>query len=66
MADWALPRRDEGFYRAFCSLYRQPGGPPARWVRGLDRELARLKGGPVSPLQSIRESLDALGVSPAE
>ena len=66
MADWALPRRDEGFYRAFCSLYRQPGGSPARWKRGLDRELMRLEVEQVAPLQSIRESLDALGVSRSE
>ncbi len=25
MAKWQLPRRSEGFYRAFCSLYRHPG-----------------------------------------
>lgn len=62
VAQWELPRRDEGFYRSFCALYRQPGGPPDRWMRGLDRELARLDDGRVGPLQSIRESLETLGV----
>ena len=34
-APWQLPRRGEGFYRSFCALYRQPYGPPDRWMRGL-------------------------------
>jgi uncharacterized protein len=42
-SDWRLPRRDEGFYRAFCALYRQGGGPPDRWLRGLLAELTRLE-----------------------
>jgi uncharacterized protein YbcC (UPF0753/DUF2309 family) len=65
LAPWQLPRRDDGFYRAFAALYGQPGGPPDHWLRGLAAELARLEDGCVSPLQSIRESLDVLGV-PAE
>src|SRR5262249_47767855 len=64
-AHWRLPRRDEGFYRAFRALYGQPGGPPDRWLRGLAAELGRLEDGQDGPLQSIQESLDVLGV-PAE
>jgi uncharacterized protein YbcC (UPF0753/DUF2309 family) len=66
LAHWQLPRRDEGFYRAFCSLYRQPFGPPDRWLRDLASELGRLEDGQVSPLESARESLGALGVGEAE
>jgi uncharacterized protein YbcC (UPF0753/DUF2309 family) len=66
LAHWQLPRRDEGFYRAFCALYRPPGGPPDRWLRGLAAELARLEDGHVGPLESIRASLDALGVAEDE
>jgi uncharacterized protein YbcC (UPF0753/DUF2309 family) len=66
LAHWRLPRRDEGFYRAFGALYRQPGGPPGRWRRGLAAELARLDDNHVSPLESIRESLDILGVPAVE
>jgi uncharacterized protein YbcC (UPF0753/DUF2309 family) len=66
LAHWQLPRRDEGFYRAFCALYRQPLGPPDRWLRGLASELGRLEDEHVSPLESIRESLDVLGVDKAE
>jgi uncharacterized protein YbcC (UPF0753/DUF2309 family) len=62
LAAWQLPRRDEGFLRAFCALYRRPGGPPARWRAGLAAELARLEDHEVGPLASIRESLDDLGV----
>jgi uncharacterized protein YbcC (UPF0753/DUF2309 family) len=66
LAHWQLPRRDEGFYRAFCALYRRPGGPPARWLRGLAAELAHLEDGHIGPLESIRESLEILGVPEAE
>jgi uncharacterized protein YbcC (UPF0753/DUF2309 family) len=66
LARWQLPRRDEGFYRAFCALYRQPLGPADRWRRGLAAELGRLEDGHVGPLESVRESLDLLGVDKAE
>jgi uncharacterized protein len=62
LATWPLPRRDEGFLRAFCALHRRPGGPPTRWRDGLAAELARLEDQDVRPLASIRESLDELGV----
>ncbi|HEY5311851.1 MAG TPA: putative inorganic carbon transporter subunit DabA, partial [Pirellulales bacterium] len=65
-ARWQLPRRDEGFYRSFCRLYRRGGGPPDRWLRGLQRELARLDDQNIGPLESIGESLDLLGVAAAE
>ena len=66
MANWQLPRRNEGFYRAFCALYRRPGWAPADWMRGLAQELGRLYDDEVGPLESIIESLDALGVGEAE
>jgi len=62
LAERQLPLRSEGFYRAFCALYRLPGGPPDRWLRGLPAELARLEDGQIGPLRSIEESLDLLGV----
>ncbi|MDR3638223.1 MAG: DUF2309 domain-containing protein [Isosphaeraceae bacterium] len=65
-ADWQLPRREEGFYRSFCALYRLPFGPPARWMKGLDRELARLEDEHVGPLESLLESLEILGVAEDE
>jgi uncharacterized protein len=66
LAVWQLPRRDEGFYRAFCALYGQDGGPPQPWLRGLVEELRRLETEQVGPLESIRTSLEDLGVSEDE
>ena len=65
-AGWKLPVRDHGFYRAFCELYRLPAGPPDRWLRGLSSELARLEAAKLGPLESLRESLDLLGVGDDE
>ncbi len=65
LAAWPLPRRDEGFLRAFCSLYRRPGGPPARWRDGLAADLARLEdAGDRAAWNRSSESLDDLGVGP--
>lgn len=66
MAHWTLPCRDEGFFRAFCALYRGGGGPPDRWLRGLRAELARLEESGLGPLGSIRESLETLGIGAHE
>jgi uncharacterized protein len=66
LAHWPLPRRDEGFFRSFRALYRGPVGPPDRWLRGLDRELDRLDREQISPLESILESLELLGVPEEE
>ncbi|HEV3121600.1 MAG TPA: DUF2309 domain-containing protein, partial [Isosphaeraceae bacterium] len=65
-AQWELPRRDEGFYTAFCALYRQPRLAPQRWMRRLARELSRLERERIGPLESIHESLGALGVEEPE
>ncbi len=65
-ASWQLPRRDEGFFRAFAALHRLSLRPPEGWRRELRRELARLEDGHVRPLESILESLDLLGVAEEE
>jgi uncharacterized protein YbcC (UPF0753/DUF2309 family) len=66
LAQWTLPHREEGFYRAFCAVFRQRGGPPGRWFRALTREMTRLDDEHIGPLESIRESLDILGVPEPE
>ncbi|HWG41224.1 MAG TPA: DUF2309 domain-containing protein [Gemmataceae bacterium] len=66
LARWPLPRRDDGFFRAFSALYGQPGGQPARWLRDVGKELRRLEGEAVPPLESIHESLEILGVPKSE
>jgi uncharacterized protein YbcC (UPF0753/DUF2309 family) len=66
LSHWPLPHRDEGFLKSFSALYGQGGGPPDPWLRGLAAELARMDEHNVGPLESIRESLDALGVPEPE
>ncbi|MFN4261464.1 MAG: DUF2309 domain-containing protein [Gemmataceae bacterium] len=66
LAHWQLPRRDEGFYRAFQSLYQLSGGPPDGWRHWLAQELRRLEVEQVPPLASIHESLTLLGVPEKE
>ncbi|MFO0807809.1 MAG: DUF2309 domain-containing protein [Gemmataceae bacterium] len=66
IAHWQLPGRDSGFYRAFCALYRRPAVTPAHWLRGVADELDRLETTSTPPLESIRESLEQLGISVAE
>ncbi|MBX3436136.1 MAG: DUF2309 domain-containing protein [Planctomycetaceae bacterium] len=65
LANWSLPHRELGFYRSFVELYRQPAGPPDRWLKGLRGELQRLSDNQVGPLESIAESMELLGLSPA-
>jgi uncharacterized protein YbcC (UPF0753/DUF2309 family) len=66
LARWQLPRRNEGFFRAFASLYRVPGGSPERWRHGLSEVLGRLEDEGVGSLESIDQSLELLGVSEDE
>ena len=55
-----------GFYKSFLKVYRSGGGLPERWLLGLTEELTRLDDANISPLESIHESLDLLGISPGE
>lgn len=63
-AEWLLPDRNQGFFKSFCQLYSQAGGPPDRWLAPLPKELQRIQSLHQSPLESIRESLQLLGVAP--
>ena len=63
MATWSLPHRDAGLFAAFLATAGRPFGPPDRWLRPLGRELARYRELGITPLQSIQESLESLGVS---
>ena len=47
-------------------MYRQPGASPDRWLRGLAEEVGRLEDEGIGPLESIRESLEILGVAEEE
>ncbi len=66
LSDWQLPSRDEGLYSSFFAFYGQSFGPPDRWMRGLKRELARIRDADMGPLDSINESLEMLGVGADE
>lgn len=65
-AHWRLPDREQGFFRSFTQVYGQRFGPPDRWLRGLRRELDRLRLAGTEPLDSIDESLNLLGVDESE
>jgi uncharacterized protein YbcC (UPF0753/DUF2309 family) len=65
-AHWRLPNRDQGFYRAFLALYREPGGPPDVWREGLHKVLDELVRNQTGPLECIDESLSLLGVATEE
>jgi uncharacterized protein YbcC (UPF0753/DUF2309 family) len=66
LAAWPLPRRGEGFYRAFLALYG-PGYPVReRWMKRLPDEIARLERESIGAEQSIEESLAAFGLADDE
>jgi len=66
ISQWPLPNRSDGFFKSFLLLYSRPGGPPHSWLKELRPECDRLLKGNVSPLESIQESLDLLGVNEGE
>lgn len=66
LAQAAMPLREEGFYRAFSAIYGRPLGSPERWLRSLPMELRRTEAQRLSPLESVFDSLEQLGVPPGE
>lgn len=62
-ASWALPDRELGFFAAFSTYVAQKGILQRRWMRGLADEFDRIKTTSISPLESIQQSLDALGIT---
>lgn len=64
VSHWPLPDREHGFFRSFCMLYAQRGGPPDRWMKGLATEAARLLARNITPADAACESLALLGVAP--
>src|SRR5262249_10704208 len=65
VATWLLPGRAAGFFRSFIDLYRD-ARPVTPWLKGLAAELRRIDQAGHSPLGSIEDSLDRLGVGAAE
>ncbi len=65
-SQWELPMRDRGFYQVFLELYAGTEWSPNEGLRGLGAELSRLRDNRTSPLDSISESLEILGVTSEE
>ena len=65
-ANWSLPHRDDGIFKAFLSLYQQPNGPPDEWMAALPAELLRIQTANLTPQESLVESLELLGISREE
>ena len=66
LAAWPLPGREQGFFQAFLTLYSGAAGSVASWRRGLRGELKRIQAASLSPIESIAESLELLGVASSE
>jgi uncharacterized protein YbcC (UPF0753/DUF2309 family) len=65
LARWGLPQREAGFWRSFVHLFGR-GRPVDDWLRPLPAELQRIEAAGLSPLESIAESLELLGVTEEE
>ncbi|PQO28899.1 DUF2309 domain-containing protein [Blastopirellula marina] len=61
-SDWALPHRDQGFFKAFLNLFSQSNWCADRWLTGLSKELKRLQRCNLTPEESIEESIHELGI----
>lgn len=64
-ATLTLPEREKGFAHAFAKLYLQPLTVRPGWMHHLRPELQKVLAADFDPLQSINESLAALGVDKA-
>ncbi|QEG36899.1 DUF2309 domain-containing protein [Bythopirellula goksoeyrii] len=62
---WPLPQAN-GFFASFSALYQSPYGPPDHWMRRLRAELKRIQQEGITPLESIAQSLEMLGVGQHE
>ncbi len=61
-AGWAIPQREEGFYRCFLSLFAEKSLWTESWLRPLRGLIASERETVSNPLESIALSLDVLGV----
>ncbi len=62
-AHWRLPKRDRGFFAAYCSIVTANQRSAKRWMKGLAAEIDRIQAARLTPLQVIQESLQLLGVT---
>ncbi|WP_442512023.1 DUF2309 domain-containing protein [Novipirellula sp. SH528] len=64
LADWSLPERELGFAKSFAALYRNPMTIKPAWIDGLQNELKEVVNSTFDPIESIANSLSALGIKP--
>lgn len=66
LSRWHLPDREQGWFKTFLNMFatRQPLSD--RWLSGLTNEVLRIQRLNQTPIGSIQESLEALGVEPDE
>lgn len=62
-SNWQLVGRGKGFMSAFMGLYANGNGLNEPWRRGVAVELKRHRDQNISPIESIRHSLQELGVT---
>src|SRR5262249_2592791 len=66
VAEWSMPGRENGLFRAFLTLYRQVGIASRFWLHDASEAFARLDRGKVAPVECVRESLRELGAPERE
>ena len=65
-ANWSLPNRDDGFAKAFATLFLHRMTVKPTWMEGMRGELQSIIDGSFDPLVSIANSLDDLGVEESQ
>ncbi|MCA9138305.1 MAG: DUF2309 domain-containing protein [Planctomycetales bacterium] len=62
-ADWELPDRNLGFAKSFAKLFASSMVIVPRWMNGIAAEMRSIVDGPFDPIESIRTSLELLGIA---
>jgi uncharacterized protein YbcC (UPF0753/DUF2309 family) len=66
LSRWHLPDREQGWFKMFLNMFAvgQPLGD--RWLRSLSGEVQRVQKRGLTPIESIQESLEVLGINADE
>lgn len=62
-AAFRLPNRDHGFFTSFCEMHQEGAILGDRWMYALSGEVRRIVDSALTPIESIAESLQILGVA---
>ena len=63
-AAWSVPQREDGFYRCFLTLFAEKSPWTEKWLQRLKVLIATERETISTPIESIANSLTALGVPP--